>query len=336
MKIENFDFDLPEGLIAKTPAQRRDGSRLLVLGREGSIEHRLFSGIKDYLREGDLLVLNDSKVVPVRLSGRKETGGRIEILLVKQNPDGTFVILSRGSYTGRACFGDGTEAEITEGRLARFNRDDMREFLWREGKMPLPPYIRRAPDHRDREWYQTVYAEKEGSIAAPTAGLHFTEGLLGEIAAAGVAIRRVTLHVGPGTFMPVRKSNIEEHRMEPEEFEVDPDLPEAIKKTRNGGGRVFTVGTTTTRTIEALLSGRYVRTPGSRKETIRGSTDLFIYPGYRFRGVDGLLTNFHLPRSTPLMLACAFAGRENLLRAYGKAVESGYRFFSYGDAMLIL
>ena len=350
MKTGSFDFELPEPLIATTPVVQRDNSRLLVLKQDGSIEHSLFSNIKHYLKEGDLLILNDSKVIPARLTGRKPTGGRIEILLIKEAPDGTFLILSRGRYTGRVSFDGGVEAELIEGRTARFNTSELKDFLWKHGKMPLPPYIKRKPDERDRGWYQTVYAEKEGSIAAPTAGFHFTERLLGEISARGVIIRRLTLHVGIGTFMQIKSVYLQDHRMEPEEFRVESGLIELVKRTREEGRRVFAVGTTTTRTIEALLGGHYldcglrtadcglkkseIRNPKSK--IVRGVTDLFIYPGYRFRGVDCLITNFHLPTSTPLMLVSALAGRENILMAYREAIASGYRFFSYGDAMLIL
>ncbi|NOZ24799.1 MAG: tRNA preQ1(34) S-adenosylmethionine ribosyltransferase-isomerase QueA [Nitrospirae bacterium] len=338
MNLDSFDFDLPEALIAKRPAEERDGSRLLVLGRDGRIEHRLFREITAYFRAGDLLVLNDSKVAPVRLSGTKATGGRLEILLVRRVPDGGFRILSRGGYTGKAFFEGGVEAEIIEGRYARFNTRDVGGFIWRFGRMPLPPYIKRVPEERDRQWYQTVYAAKEGSIAAPTAGLHFTEGLLAELASMGVIIRKLTLHVGMGTFMPVKSRRIEDHRMEPEEFEVDAGLPDLIGRLRRNGGRVFAVGTTTTRTVEALMCGRYeaVRPGEGESGKIRGRTDLFIYPGHRFRGIDSLITNFHLPKSTPIMLASALAGREKILAAYREAVASAYRFFSYGDAMLIL
>jgi len=354
MNLESFDFELPEALIARRPAEKRDGSRLLVLKRDGCIEHRFFSDIKSYFREGDLLILNDSKVVPVRLSGRKTTGGKIEILLVKKAPDGSFLILSQGRYTGKACFEGGVEAEIVEGRAARFNTRDLEDFIRRYGNMPLPPYIKRKPDERDRRWYQTVYAVNEGSIAAPTAGLHFTEELLEELTSRGVIIKKLTLHVGIGTFMPIKSRRIEDHRMEPEEFEVDAGLTDLIRERRREGGRVFAVGTTTTRTIEALMCGRYkdcrrdVTKPeacsgqapadaeGQGSGNMRGTTDLFIYPGHRFNGIDCLVTNFHLPRSTPLMLASAFAGREKILTAYREAVASGYRFFSYGDAMLIL
>ncbi|HDH01783.1 MAG TPA: tRNA preQ1(34) S-adenosylmethionine ribosyltransferase-isomerase QueA [Nitrospirae bacterium] len=356
MKLNSFDFELPEALIAREPVRKRDSSRLLVLKKDGSSEDRVFTDIKSYLREGDLLILNNSKVTPVKLSGKKTTGGKIDILLVKKAPDNSFSILSQGRYTGKAYFDGGVEAEIVEGSSARFNTGDVEDFIRRYGNMPLPPYIKRKPDKRDRSWYQTVYAAKEGSIAAPTAGLHFTEKLLKELGSMGVIIKKLTLHVGIGTFMPVKNPHIGNHRMEPEEFEVEPGLIDLIKKRRKAGGRIFAVGTTTTRTIESLMNGHYKdcrlknAKPGPESgsgqaltgtgvqgsEKIRGTTDLFIYPGHRFRGVDCLITNFHLPKSTPLMLASAFADREKILTAYRKAIASGYRFFSYGDAMLIL
>ncbi|GMT48067.1 MAG: S-adenosylmethionine:tRNA ribosyltransferase-isomerase [bacterium] len=356
MNLNSFDFELPEALIAREPVRKRDSSRLLVLKRDGCIEHRLFTDIKSYLGEGDLLILNNSKVSPVKLTGKKTTGGRIDILLVKKAPDNSFFILSQGRYTGKACFDGGVEAEIVKGSSARFNTGDVEDFIWRYGNMPLPPYIKRRPDERDRSWYQTVYAAKEGSIAAPTAGLHFTEELLKELTSRGVIIKKLTLHVGIGTFMPIKSPHIVNHRMEPEEFEVESGLIALIRKRRKAGGKVFAVGTTTTRTIESLMSGCYkdcrlknvkpvpgagskqaLTGPGVQESgNIRGTTELFIYPGYRFRGVDCLVTNFHLPKSTPLMLASAFAEREKILTAYRKAITSGYRFFSYGDAMLIL
>ncbi len=356
MNLNSFDFELPEALVAREPLEERDSSRLLVLKKDGCIEDRLFTDIKSYLRGGDLLILNNSKVVPVKLSGKKTTGGRIDILLVKKTPDNSFFILSQGRYTGRAYFEGGVEAEILEGSSARFNTGDVEDFIWKYGNMPLPPYIKRRPDERDRRWYQTVYAAKEGSIAAPTAGLHFTEKLLKELTSRGVIIKKLTLHVGIGTFMPVKSPHIGNHRMEPEEFEVESGLIALIEKRRKEGGRVFAVGTTTTRTIESLMNGHYkdcrsenaesVPESGSKQApagpgvqesgNIRGTTDLFIYPGHRFKGVDCLITNFHLPKSTPLMLASAFAEREKILTAYRKAIASGYRFFSYGDAMLIL
>lgn len=337
MRVDLFDFDLPEEMIARQPSERRDASRLLVLDRSGGVEHRRFRDIVEYIEPGDLLVLNNSKVLPARITGRKPTGGRLEILLVKRIDESRYEILSRGGYNGRVFFEDGLQAEIEEGRVARFNRKGIREYLYRYGMMPLPPYIRREPVKQDMQWYQTVYAEVEGSIAAPTAGLHFTRELLFKLEGKGVIIKKVTLHVGVGTFRPIKTDDVEAHSMDEEEFEVSLELLDMIERVKRKGRRVFAVGTTVTRALESVAgagtsSAVLERVNGS----IRGSTRLFIYPGYRFRVVDALITNFHLPRSTPLMLASAFAGRERLLEAYEEAVARGYRFFSYGDAMLII
>ncbi len=334
MKISLFDFNLPSELIANFPEKRRDASRLLVLKEQGEIEHRLFRDITEYLSPGDMLVLNDTKVIPARLRGKKQTGGKIEILLVSALGNGRFSILSRGRYTGMVSFGGGLRARIKDGSVAEFECKDIGSYLWEHGLMPLPPYIKREPLPEDRNWYQTVYARKEGSIAAPTAGLHFTEGLLKELKQRGIKIRYITLHVGLGTFMPVKTETVEAHRMQPESFEVDTSLIEEIEEIKKSQGRVVAVGTTVTRTLEALFSGKY-HSRGTNG-TLQGSTDLFIYPGYQFRAVDVLLTNFHLPRSTPLLLVSAFAGRKNILKAYDEAIKRRYRFFSYGDAMLIL
>jgi S-adenosylmethionine:tRNA ribosyltransferase-isomerase len=333
MRVDSFDFDLPESLIAKVPLDRRDSSRLLVLQRNGSIEHRIFCNITQYLREGDLLILNNSKVNPVRLSGRKSSGGKIDIVLTKKLSHDTYSVLTRGSYSGKVYFQDGLEAELTDGSRARFSIEDVSLYLLKHGNMPLPPYIRRRPDQRDRAWYQTVYAEEDGSIAAPTAGLHFTRALLTEIASIGVTIQYVTLHVGIGTFQPIRVENVRDHRMEPEEFELNLSLKQLISDTKRRRRKVFAVGTTTTRAIEAFMIDHFT---GMRENgSIKGITDLFISPGYTFRGIDALITNFHLPRSTPLMLVSALTGKENVQKVYEEAIASHYRFFSYGDAMLI-
>ncbi len=339
------------------PAPVRDHSRLLVLRRDGPLEHRKFYDLTEYLGAGDMLLLNDTKVFPARVTGSKPAGGEIDLLLVRE-VDGTGVweALFRGKYCGGiTVFGD-IRAEIWrdagggdagEGTLPpkgyiRFPDMDpscIRELLWRYGSMPLPPYIRREPRDEDRERYQTVYAEHQGSIAAPTAGLHFTGELLRRIRDKGVLTRTLTLHVGTGTFKPVRTERLDEHVMDAEYFEMDAALPGEILAVKERGGRLITVGTTATRAIEGFLSGRYKKCgqPGAngRKSTLCGHTDIFIYPGYRFRVVDGLLTNFHLPGSTPLMLVSALAGVENIRNAYENAIAAGYRFFSYGDAMLI-
>jgi S-adenosylmethionine:tRNA ribosyltransferase-isomerase len=367
MKAADFDFHLPEGLIAKKPSDKRGLSRLLVLHRNGEIEHRTFSNLPAYLNESDLLLLNNTKVFPARLTGIKPTGGRFEFLLVKEIGIDKWEILSRGKYRGEISIAEGFSANI-ENQTALFSYSgDLMENLWRYGDMPLPPYIKRKPEPADREWYQTVYAEKEGSIAAPTAGLHFTSGLIEKIKDKGVKVKALTLHVGTGTFKPIKTENLNEHCMDKEYFEMGKEIIEEIKKTKASGKRVFSVGTTTTRAIEGYMSGRWqpVNEKGSRArvsvnsdsvsekltlktdtnlstrnlkpyQLISGYTNIFIYPGYEFRVVDSLITNFHLPGSTPLMLASAFCGAEKLRGAYSAAVSQKYRFFSYGDAMLIL
>jgi S-adenosylmethionine:tRNA ribosyltransferase-isomerase len=349
MKTADFDFDLPQELIALRPVSQRDASRLLVLHRTGSIEHRSFGAISEYLKPGDMLLLNDTRVLPVRLIGTKPTGGKIDIILVKQASDGLWEILCKGSYEGLVDFRDGVSAEISiaegcsdeagGGRRLRFigaGSADINGILERCGYMPLPPYIKRQPDEDDRTKYQTVYAEKPGSIAAPTAGLHFTTELLDSIEAAGVITRYITLHVGPGTFRPINSDLVKDHKMLAEYFEVEEGLPEEIEAVKSAGGKVITVGTTSTRAIEGLLSGSFSPDRDSRAGFISGYTDIFICPGHKFAAPDALLTNFHLPRSTPLMLAAAFCGIGRLMEAYRSAIARGYRFFSYGDAMLIL
>jgi len=336
MDTRDFDFFLPEELIALEPAPRRDASRLLILSHKG-MGHGFFQDIPAYLDKGDMLLINDTKVMPVRLLGRKPSGGRLEVLLVREKAPHYWEALWKGRYTGPLKISDELSVELRAGKEARLIAQDPRLALLNEGLMPLPPYIKRTPHEGDRERYQTVYAEKGFSIAAPTAGLHFTKELLEEIARSGVLIRKITLNVGKGTFIPIQSERVEEHRMKEEDFELDSSLPGEIEKVKSAGGKIFAVGTTTTRAIEGFLSGRYINPENfAQNGRIRGRTDIFIYPGYRFRAVDSLITNFHLPRSTPLMLASALAGRERLLSAYGEAVSRLYRFFSYGDAMLIL
>jgi S-adenosylmethionine:tRNA ribosyltransferase-isomerase len=332
MKTSDFDFELPESLIALEPARTRDSSRLMVLHPDGSIDHKLFSDLPDYLHPGDMLVLNKTKVLPVRLFGKKPDGGVLEITLVKPLGDGRWEILSRGKYTGPVEVSSELRTEVEGGSVARLiHSGDLDDILWKAGHMPLPPYIKRAPTDMDKLRYQTVYASEPGSIAAPTAGLHFTEGLIDEIEKKDVAVRYLSLSVGTGTFTPLRAETVEEHEMASESFEIERSLIEDIRAHK---GRLVAVGTTTTRTLEGFFSGHYIASDG--EDALNGSTDIFIYPGYRFRAVSSLLTNFHLPRSTPLMLTAALAGRERLLRAYKEAIEENYRFFSYGDAMLIL
>lgn len=336
MKAAEFDFPLPASLIASEPPEKRDSSRLMTLGRDGSIGHMSFSDLPGLMKRGDMLVLNDTKVFPARLEGLRQDGKRLDILLVRKIKWERWEILSRGNYTGRLFISENLSAFVYEGRSAKLiSSGDVGEALWADGLMPLPPYIKRRPDERDKERYQTVYARKEGSIAAPTAGLHFTPELLDDIRARGVTVRFITLHVGRGTFAPVRAEEIERHGMEEEGFEIGSGTLDEIRGLRASGGRLFSVGTTTTRAMEGFFSGRFRALP-SKNGSIKGLTDVFIYPGFEFKAVDCLITNFHLPRSTPLMLAGAFAGRENLKAAYSQAVSLGYRFFSYGDAMLIL
>jgi S-adenosylmethionine:tRNA ribosyltransferase-isomerase len=337
MKVTDFDFHLPGRLIADRPAVPRDSCRLLVLHRYGTVEHRRFSDLPEYLEEGDLLLLNNTKVFPARLTVTKQTGGKLEILFAKEREPDIWEVLSREKYTGRVFLSGRLLGEMSEGKAFRIGpASDFRKTLWKDGLMPLPPYIKRKPDEADRESYQTVYAEREGSIAAPTAGLHFTDTLLGKLEEMGVLVRFLTLHVGTGTFKPVRAENLEEHAMDEECFELDRDLLNMIGRVRKSGKRLIAVGTTTTRAVEGFFSGRYNDCGPTGNGSITGRTDIFIYPGYRFRAVDSLITNFHLPGSTPLMLTTALSGRKELLEAYGKAVSMEYRFFSYGDAMLVL
>lgn len=341
LKKSDFYFDLPQELIAQDPLEDRSSSRLLVLNREtGEVEHRHFKEITDYLKQGDCLVLNNTKVIPARLMGVKEdTGAAIEVLLLKRRDNDVWETLVKPGKKARPgakiVFGDGClRAEVLDvveegNRLIRFDYEGIfEEVLDRLGEMPLPPYITHKLQDKNR--YQTVYAKYEGSAAAPTAGLHFTEELLAQIEEMGVKIAYVTLHVGLGTFRPVKADNILEHHMHSEHYEVTPETAELINRTKESGRRVICVGTTSCRTVESAAdeSGRVQ--PGC------GDTEIFIYPGYRFKVLDCLITNFHLPESTLVMLVSALAGRENVLAAYREAVEERYRFFSFGDAMLVI
>jgi S-adenosylmethionine:tRNA ribosyltransferase-isomerase len=335
MKTADFDFPLPQHLIAARPLTERSGSRLLVLHRDGTTEHKHFTDLPAYLAAGDMLIMNNTKVFPARLSAFKPDGKMLEILLVRQTGNTTWEVLSRGNYTGRLNISDELQIELHEGKNARLVcQGDLMEAIWKYGAMPLPPYIKRKPDVSDKETYQTVYARNDGSIAAPTAGLHFTEPLLEAIRAKGTRVRELTLHVGIGTFKPVRAKYVEDHRMDAEQFEMDKQLLSDIKETKASGKRIVTVGTTTTRALEGFASGRCVLSPLNGR--LSGMTDMFIYPGYSFKVIDSLVTNFHLPGSTPLMLTSALCGREKLMQSYADAVARGYRFLSYGDAMLIL
>lgn len=340
LKKSDFYFDLPQELIAQDPLEDRSASRLLVLNREtGAVEHRHFKEITNYLRPGDCLVLNNTKVIPARLMGVKEdTGAAIEVLLLKRRENDVWETLVKPGKKARPgaklIFGEGyLKAEVLDvveegNRLIRFDYEGIfEEVLDRLGEMPLPPYITHKLQDKNR--YQTVYAKYEGSAAAPTAGLHFTEELLAYIEEMGVHIAYVTLHVGLGTFRPVKADNILEHHMHSEHYEVTPETAEMINRTKESGGRVICVGTTSCRTVESAADENGRVQPGC------GDTEIFIYPGYRFKVLDCLITNFHLPESTLVMLVSALAGRENVLAAYREAVEERYRFFSFGDAMLI-
>jgi S-adenosylmethionine:tRNA ribosyltransferase-isomerase len=351
--LSDYDYELPEALIAQKPAERRDGSQLLVLNRQGGeLSHHGFSNLEQFLMPGDVLVINNTAVVPAKLVGRKASGGKAEVLVCNFSGNGnprtsktlrvyeclvkTAKPLKPGSFL---YFDEGLTAKVME----RFNgayfirfytEGNFEKLLERIGQVPLPPYIRRsqaqAPLCDDRAAYQTVYASEKGAIAAPTAGLHFTARLLEKLKARGVAIVSLTLHVGYGTFLPVRAQDIRSHRMHAEFYSIPEQTAETINSARKAGQRVVAVGTTSVRTLEyASDSAGHVRAEN-------GCCDLFIYPGYRFKVVDAMITNFHLPQSTLLMLVSAFAGRENVLHAYQQAVKRNYRFYSYGDAMLIL
>ncbi len=340
MKKSDFTFELPNELIAQDPLPDRASSRLLVLDkRSGEATHHVFREIVDYLQPGDCLVLNDTKVIPARLMGQREdTGAGVEVLLLKKREGDAWETLVK---PGRKCrpgarlvFGGGIlkaqVAEILEegNRLVRFSYEGIfEEVLDRLGEMPLPPYITHKLEDRNR--YQTVYAKCEGSAAAPTAGLHFTDGLLRQIEEKGIRIVYVTLHVGLGTFRPVKEENVLDHHMHSEYFQISEEAARQINQTKQAGGRIICVGTTSCRTIESAADENGVVHPGS------GNTEIFIYPGYHFKVLDGLITNFHLPESTLLMLVSALAGRENVLAAYEEAVRESYRFFSFGDAMFI-
>ena len=339
MKTHDFYYDLPEELIAQTPLERRDSSRLLVLHKEdGSVEHRHFHDIVDYLRPGDCLVLNNSRVLPARLLGRRATGGAVEVLLLRDLGDGIWECLTKpGRKTpvgAELSFGEGlltatvVEAKEDGNKLVQFHYEGIfLEILERLGKMPLPPYIKE--ELQDQERYQTVYSKINGSAAAPTAGLHFTKELLQSINDKGVSIAYVTLHVGLGTFRPVKAEEITDHHMHAEFCMLDDETAALLNRTRASGGRIVCVGTTSCRTLESLAD------ENGRFEAKSAWTEIFIYPGYRFRAMDALITNFHLPESTLIMLVSAFAGYDNTMRAYEIAVKERYRFFSFGDAMFI-
>ncbi len=337
MQRKDFSFELPDELIAQYPLEQRSASRLLCLGRQsGDVEHRQFTELVGLLNPGDLLVFNNTRVVPARLYGQKSSGGKIEILIERVLSDKECLAQIRASKSpkpGAQLFCGDYELELVERQEDLFHlrlagEITMDELMAAEGHMPLPPYIDRDDESLDEERYQTVYSEVPGAVAAPTAGLHFDNSLLESLANKGINSGFVTLHVGAGTFQPVRVDDISEHRMHSECFEVSEVLCEQVKQTRANGGRVIAVGTTSVRCLEsASVDGE--------SQAMRGDTDIFITPGYDFKTVDALITNFHLPESTLMMLVSAFAGRDNILAAYEAAVTERYRFFSYGDAMFI-
>jgi len=329
LKLAEFDYPLPKELIAQYPLKNREEARLLIVNRKtGSVSHGVFKDIFGFFRKNDLLVLNDTKVLHCRLIGKKVTGGRVEILLTQRINGTTFSCLVQPSRTKvgeKIIFANGaiTGTLSRRGQIS-FKQSDA-DVIYNFGVVPLPPYIKREPEDLDTIYYQTVYAKNEGALASPTAGLHFTQESLKQINSVGVNLAYVTLHVGLGTFRPVRCENITEHKMEPEYFLVPDATITALNKAKADKGRIIAVGTTSLRALETYSTGR--------KE---GNTDLFVYPGYKFSLVDCLLTNFHLPMTTLFMLVCAFGGKELMMRAYQEAVDNKYRFYSYGDAMLIV
>ncbi len=339
MKLSDFNYYLPEELIAQTPIEKRDESRLMVLDKNtGEIEHKIFRDIIDYLQPGDCLVRNNTKVIPARLYGKKETGANVEFVLLKNLEGDIWEAMVRPGnklHSGaKVIFGDGLlRAEILETlqdgtRKVKFEYDGIfNEILDKIGLMPLPPYIHESLKDNDR--YQTVYAKYEGSAAAPTAGLHFTDELLKKIEEKGISVANVTLHVGIGTFRPVKEKNIEDHQMHTEHYYIKQEDADKINKAKLSGHRVIAVGTTSCRTIETIADEKGL------VKACEGDTGIYIYPGYKFKCLDALITNFHLPESTLIMLVSALAGRENILNAYNEAVKEKYKFFSFGDAMFI-
>jgi S-adenosylmethionine:tRNA ribosyltransferase-isomerase len=368
MKLSEFDYVLPKELIAKYPLKEREKCRLMVLDREKrSIAHKAFEDIAGYFNKGDLLVLNDTKVIPARLFGRRKTGGKVELfLLEKKNPICEALVRPSGRLKEgeKIILESGAEAEVlTRGEVGRFVKFDRPiDEILESGHVPLPPYIDRLDEPDDKGSYQTVYAAKEGATASPTAGLHFTKEMLGRLAISGVRLAYVTLHTNYGTFAPVKTEDVESHKMHKEYFELPADTIEAVNETKKNGGKVFAVGTTSTRVLEHCAPSVIARRPkadeaiskngiasapyhsslrssgtGPRNDdSLKGCTDIYIYPGYKFKIVDHLITNFHLPKSTLMLLVSAFAGKDFIFEAYRQAIEEKYRFFSYGDAMLIL
>ena len=351
LKLNDFNYVLPEELIAQYPLGERDRCRLMIVERKsGSVSHGTFKDITSYIKKGDCLVANDTKVIPARLFGRRKSGGKVEIFLVeKKNPVCKALVRPsvRVKEGEKIVLESGDEAEILGkgeiGRSVKFNRS-VEDIIREVGHTPLPPYIDRIDEKSDKSGYQTIYGIKEGATASPTAGLHFTEAVLKEIGAKGAQTLFVTLHVSYGTFAPVKAEKITDHKMHGEDFELTRDAAMRINKIKMNGGRVFAVGTTSCRVLEACAAQNQkeprvkgqAQKPAYKIEPGKGKTDLFIYPGYEFKMVDALLTNFHLPKSTLLMLVAAFVGKDLIFRAYEEAIARKYRFFSYGDAMLIL
>ncbi|MGH7799967.1 MAG: tRNA preQ1(34) S-adenosylmethionine ribosyltransferase-isomerase QueA [Thermodesulfobacteriota bacterium] len=335
MKTADFDYNLPEELIAFYPVSNREESRLMVLRRGNKkIEHRRFFGLPKILNEGGILVLNNTKVIPSRLFGKNDKSKEVEVLLTERiNPSLWKAIMKNPKHDLKIEFDGGLKGKVLkDGKdewIIEFE-EDADDYIEHSGRMPLPPYIKRMPEENDRIFYQTVYADKKGAVAAPTAGLHFTRRLLDEIRQKGIEILYITLHVGAGTFKPVKTKNVEEHKIHPEYREISNETALAINRAKKDGKRIIAVGTTVVRTLEGALD------KNGNVQSAFGYTDLFIYPGFKFQIVDVLITNFHLPRSTLLMLVSAFAGRELILKAYKEAIEKRYRFLSYGDGMIIL
>ncbi|MBI5055246.1 MAG: tRNA preQ1(34) S-adenosylmethionine ribosyltransferase-isomerase QueA [Nitrospirae bacterium] len=359
MKLTDFDYQISHDQIAQHPLPERDSSRLMVVHKNsGNIEHRIFRDIADCLLPGDLLVLNNARVIPARIFGTKPSGGEVEIMLLKELDKNIWEALVKGQREGKVILENGAIATVSRGNGASAKvtfagaglkpvPTDIKNVLSQIGVMPLPPYIKREAVRADAEKYQTVYAEKEGAVAAPTAGLHFTDRLLNIIREKGVDIKTVTLYVGYGTFKPITANDISEHKMDEEFYEIPEATAEAINRAKAEGRRVIAVGTTVTRALESGVGKQRAKGEGQKKdntpltplirgEFLMGRTSIFIYPGYNFKIIDALVTNFHQPRSTPMMLTSAFAGLELLKQAYAAAQTEGYRFFSYGDAMMIM
>ena len=339
MNTEEFNYNLPKELIAQKPANRRDQSRLLVYNRRNNTtDHGTFSSLPEFLRPGDCIVINKTKVIPARIYCKKTTGGKIELLMVKQLDKYSWTVLSRENILNRnIVFPDNSTAKVKDRTetgeyvISFENPVDINKLLENYGETPLPPYIKReSPDEEDKKRYQTVYAETCGSIAAPTAGLHFTKSMIETLKSAGIEIAELVMHIGWGTFKPIRSKSIKDHHMLDESYEMTEDEAEKINSAKKNNKRIIAVGTSVVRTLESISDA------GGTVKHGKGRTNLFIYPGYRYKSVDLLVTNFHLPMSTPLLLVCAFAGTENILNVYREAIGLKYRFYSYGDAMLIV